>query len=132
MMRYPLDKTLHFLNQSSSIQGAKKRKQRSLHRCFRHFWDRMMKSKRKTYIIDKDIPFGQQLYSWWLNVQLVTCTTNLTTTFSDISNKACNYSCSLSAPKQNKYLVWLYPEWNFLERFLFFSQHRWDPYKFQN
>lgn len=62
-----------------------------------------MKSERKTYIIDKDmVPFGRQLYSWRLNVQLVTSTTNLMATFSDIPNEACNYSCCLSAPKQKK------------------------------
>lgn len=54
--------TLRFFNWSLSNLLAKERKQRSPYSCFRHFWDRMMKSERKTYIIDKDmvqVPLGQ-------------------------------------------------------------------------
>lgn len=64
MMRHHHNNAIfaYFLNGSLSNLVAKTRKQRSLHSCYRHFWDRMMKSERKTCIIDKDmvhIPFGQ-------------------------------------------------------------------------
>lgn len=52
--------TLHRFNWSLSEAGRKKtREQRSASDIF---WDKMIKSKRKTYIIDKDmvqVPFGQ-------------------------------------------------------------------------
>lgn len=80
---------IHMLYSESSffffnLGGGKKERQRRR----RRFWDRTVTSKRKTCIIDEDtvrVPFGQQLFSWRLNVQLVTSIANLMTTFSDTS-----------------------------------------------
>lgn len=78
------------------------------HSCFTHFWGIMMKSERKTYIIDNAIVYGpirqlcihgDLIHSFWQ-------TNHLMTTLSDITNKACNYS-RLSAIERRKCSVWL-------------------------